>query len=288
LKDNAYRVVRTYVHKYGLNQKLPEHYKRRDPDEPRADEKEKLEDKLALIVRRRFREVLERLEQRLQVILPRRKHTVKQDVDDWLQMLEEQALTATGHEKEMLNTFITAAQNGINLFRDEIGFDIDWTVVNDKAAAWAREYSTEWLEGLKETERKRIRSELANFVEQEGYTIGDVIDGLKESGFDDVRSQHIATTEITRAYGESAEIGARQLQEQYPDVEVIKTWFTNRDGLVCPICAPLDGDTVSAREGFGASPGIQSPPAHPNCRCWMNYRTTFLGEAERGEFLPRE
>ena len=280
----GYEVVSKYVTKYGLNRKLPDHYKRRDDDEPRARQKEKQEDKLALEVRRRFRVVLDQLGERLQQLAA---GMTAASVDDWLQRITNELLSVPEHEKEMMKVLISASEDGVDLFSESIGFDINWTQVNDEAAEWARTYTTEWLEGLKNTERDRIRTELSNFIEQEGYTIGDVVDGLKQSGFDDARSQRIATTEITRAYGESAQIGAERLQEEFPDVEVIKTWFTNRDGLVCPICAPLNDKTVPVDEDFTQKAG-PAPPAHVNCRCWIQYRTSFLGEAERGEYIARD
>lgn len=48
----------------------------------------------------------------------------------------------------------------------------------------------------------------------------------------------------------------------------IAIWQTERDSRVCKICAPLHGqdqDVWQDEFPFG-------PPAHPNCRCFLNYR----------------
>ena len=44
-------------------------------------------------------------------------------------------------------------------------------------------------------------------------------------------------------------------------------WVTERDGRVCPICRPLDGQVdVDWEDQFP-----NGPPAHPNCRCWLKF-----------------
>jgi len=47
-----------------------------------------------------------------------------------------------------------------------------------------------------------------------------------------------------------------------------KQWKTNRFD-VCPICRPLHGTTVKLDEEFSGK--YKHPPAHPNCRCTMNF-----------------
>jgi hypothetical protein len=45
-----------------------------------------------------------------------------------------------------------------------------------------------------------------------------------------------------------------------------KTW--NVDGPGCPICDPLDGETVPVNKEFTG--GLDGPPAHPNCECGID------------------
>jgi hypothetical protein len=44
-------------------------------------------------------------------------------------------------------------------------------------------------------------------------------------------------------------------------------WCTGEDDLVCPVCSELDGKVVGTGEVF--APDIDIPPAHVNCRCWI-------------------
>lgn len=46
-----------------------------------------------------------------------------------------------------------------------------------------------------------------------------------------------------------------------------KMWVTAQDELVCPICAPLDGQIVPLGSTFEGEVNFVVPSAHPNCRC---------------------
>jgi hypothetical protein len=49
-----------------------------------------------------------------------------------------------------------------------------------------------------------------------------------------------------------------------------KTWTTRRDEKVCKYCDPLDGITARLDAEFDTRYGVfDSPPIHPNCRCFM-------------------
>lgn len=76
------------------------------------------------------------------------------------------------------------------------------------------------------------------------------------------RAQTIARTESMRAANE----GQLQLWRQAQDkgllsAEAQKVWITADP---CPICAPLEGETVGVNESFSIG---TDPPAHPRCRC---------------------
>lgn len=50
-------------------------------------------------------------------------------------------------------------------------------------------------------------------------------------------------------------------------------WVTVEDNRVCPVCRPLDGQTIASqrsfrREGVTWSDVPGQPPAHPRCRCY--------------------
>lgn len=67
-----------------------------------------------------------------------------------------------------------------------------------------------------------------------------------------------------------------QLKREFPDVRVIKTWFTCNDDYVCKVCKELHGKTVEIDEFF--APGILHPSACDDCRCWMISRTDILAD----------
>lgn len=247
---------------------LPENIKRRDPREPGRAIKERWEDRLYRLMMRRFR-----IQKRNLVAHLERFRPTKAAADDFMNTLPRSLFDTDDVDAKLLRLFIAASQDGVELFAISSTISLDWTAVNTQAADWAREYTTEWLRGLDDTTRASLRSQMAAFIETPGYTIGDVVRSLP---FDEKRALRIATTEITRVFGESVELAGKELQKTFPDVRVVKQWFTNNDSLVCGICAPLNNSIVSISDGFGVvsgEAGLTSPPAHVNCRCWMSSTT---------------
>lgn len=154
----------------------------------------------------------------------------------------------------------------------EIEFGFDTTLYNEEAVKVAKEYEiVEWQDDLNDVMKERLRTELVEFIKTSGYTVGNVINGLVDAGLDEEKAALVAVTEITRVYAQAELLAGQQLQREFPDVAVIKTWYTNNDDLVCPICAPLNGMVVLLDQEF--TDGIDAPPAHVNCRCWMSSRT---------------
>jgi hypothetical protein len=80
------------------------------------------------------------------------------------------------------------------------------------------------------------------------------------------RARMISRTEMMRASNQGRLQGMLQAADQglINPVLAKKQWVTSSFD-VCPICVPLNGQTVGLRETFGNRG--QAPPAHPNCRC---------------------
>lgn len=77
------------------------------------------------------------------------------------------------------------------------------------------------------------------------------------------RAANLAVTETTWA----ATAGAEAAIGVTVGVSLQDRWRTERDARVCPICSPLEKvvrDDWAYRYPSG-------PPAHPNCRCWIEY-----------------
>lgn len=80
------------------------------------------------------------------------------------------------------------------------------------------------------------------------------------------RIESIAITEVTRAVS----AGERAVVLLFPEAERAQLkpiWHTEEDARVCQVCRPFDGhgEIVYGPE----SPG--GPPAHPRCRCWLEW-----------------
>ena len=159
--------------------------------------------------------------------------------------------------------YVAAAQQIL----DAQPIGVDWGIVNQNAANWARRYSFDLVSGITDTTRNAISDAVAAFFERQ-QTIGDLRAVLSEI-YGPVRADMIAATEVTRA-AVQGELGVvQELERQGVQMQAI--WETNVDERVCPICAPLQG-TTRDRWGLAYPSG---PPAHVRCRCWLNHE--FVG-----------
>lgn len=137
---------------------------------------------------------------------------------------------------------------------------VDWDLVNDQAQDWARAHSGELLTDLEANTKAAMGELIADWIER-----GEPTDVLANQFIvlvnDPKRAELIAVTEITRAFAEgNTEAWKAQGVEG-------RKWFTSEDELVCPICGDLAGSV--ARLGDEFEGGVDNPPAHPRCRCWV-------------------
>lgn len=128
--------------------------------------------------------------------------------------------------------------------------------------------------------------------------------------FGRTRAEGVAVTETTRASTEGERHAARALEAMRTDSKTaVAIWHTAKDSKVCPICKPLEGlpeyrwpprfrfphtkaAFVARRDPetgeqvamplydlesviHTAAPG--GPPAHPNCRCWVDWEMKTKG-----------
>jgi SPP1 gp7 family putative phage head morphogenesis protein len=149
------------------------------------------------------------------------------------------------------NTLQRSAALGVSLGIDDI---------NRAAQTWARDYSFGVVRGINETTRQAISNAVQQYASTPGMTVDDVA-RLLEPTFGKRRASTIATTEITRAYSQAAQITQQQLLDR--GIVTKQRWVTWRDDRVCPICAPWHNSFDWDIEF------IFGPPAHVNCRCWL-------------------
>ena len=139
---------------------------------------------------------------------------------------------------------------------------IDWTLVNQDAADWARDYAfDDFAEQITTTSREALQRLIPAYFE-EGMTQGELSKALA-GVFSPDRIEMIARTEVTRAASEGEQEIAAQLAAQ--GVQMQPVWQTRNDELVCEICGPRNGKKI------GVDIMDEYPPAHPRCRCWVTH-----------------
>lgn len=161
---------------------------------------------------------------------------------------------------------LMAAEFAAEALIKEMGVGVDWALVNQAVVKWARKYSYDLAKGINETTKGVLQSVIPDWIES-GEPLQALIDSLAPT-FGAARAETIGVTEVTRAFAEGNVIS-------WKDSGVVtgKKWFTANDELVCPDCGPLDGTTVGLEgDGFTTEDGgigVQEPPLHVNCRCWL-------------------
>ena len=256
--------------------KLPSGLKRRDKREPGRQRKEAAELRMYRALRSYWRGQAERIREKVETraaLMGMRFDATpptwwEQEFDEAFWKNEDKKLTPV-----LLKLNSTNSVDGVTLFAEGVRIGMDYTLTNSEAEAWAREYTFGLVKDINNTTRTDLRNRLTTFINTPGYTIGDLMSSLP---FNETRARAVSITEVTRAYAQGNMVAGKQLKKEFPDVRVVKTWYTNNDDLVCEICEPLDGMEVELDEGFTTAKdkreGLDGPPAHVNCRCWM--RTT--------------
>jgi hypothetical protein len=161
---------------------------------------------------------------------------------------------------------------------ESIPIGVDWALVNQDAADWASRYVGQLVKDISDTTQRSIGRAVSDYFTDtetigdldDTETIGDLDKSLARMTdkfgriFGPVRAEMIAVTEVTRASAQGELAVANRLKAE--GIEMRKVWRTNRDELVCPICAPLQ-DTEESEWRASAPDG---PPAHPRCRCFLS------------------
>lgn len=179
------------------------------------------------------------------------------------EMLQDDAFRA-----ELTLALIDAARNGLDVAQVPGAIQLDGAATNAAAARWAAQYVGELIKDIDQTTLDGVRAAVQTFAETPGMTLNDLMTLMP---FGRERAMMIAVTETTRAYAQAQQVYGDTLKEKFPDVRVVKKWNTNNDEKVCPVCGPADGQEIDLNESF--KNGLDKPPAHPNCRCWMTVRT---------------
>jgi HK97 family phage portal protein len=130
------------------------------------------------------------------------------------------------------------------------------------AADWAAKRAEKLITLLTESTPDMASGAVEEAI-REGLTIGELAERLTQTGaFSEKRAQRIADYETVNAYHEATVQAFKTA-----DVETV-IWVTMDDDLVEEVCeGNADDGPIPLGEVF--SSGDERPPAHPNCRCWL-------------------
>lgn len=143
---------------------------------------------------------------------------------------------------------------------------IDWDTFNQSALDWLKNWKDTIFRDFNATTRNDVTKAVNDWV-LSGESL-PVLEAKLEGFFSEQRAKMIATTEVTRIYADG-NIAAWKAS----GVVSANRWMTAQDELVCPICKPL-ANMVAELDGNGFTTeaggiGLNGPPAHPHCRCWL-------------------
>jgi hypothetical protein len=151
---------------------------------------------------------------------------------------------------------------------------VDWALVNEQAARWARQHAYDLIKGLTDHTQSVVREAIGSFFEQQ-MTRGD-LELMIGRAFGPMRAEMIAVTEVTRAATEAEIAVGEELANE--GVLMNAVWKTRNDELVCTVCGPLNGEKadgyIGKRTPYWISPTTGNeikPPAHPRCRCSIGW-----------------
>jgi SPP1 gp7 family putative phage head morphogenesis protein len=170
----------------------------------------------------------------------------------------------------IVRAFYAGGMAGVKELPQWMQLQAAWEPFSRAAIAYLRAYRLAQLTDITETTRDLVVSAIDGWI-QSGRKL-DVLISALEPIFGSMRAQRIAVTEVTRAFA-----AGNQASWQVTGFVTQKVWRTANDELVCPYCGSLDGKVVGLEETFktisrnGKLEVLEylHPPAHPNCRCWI-------------------
>lgn len=145
---------------------------------------------------------------------------------------------------------------------DKLGIDGVFTLSNPAVREFFDNRNNLIIQSVDNTTKDWIASKIQQ-GKDEKKTPQEIVDMLLADGkgLSKDRAKMIVLTETANALV-SVEIEAYR---RYDIQEIV--WKTSIDDRVCPICLPLEGTVIKINGSF--PDGIEHPPAHPNCRCFI-------------------
>jgi hypothetical protein len=159
-------------------------------------------------------------------------------------------------------------------FMDSVSYAMDNDLLRASARGWASQASMNLVTQMNDTSRRHVIESIDDFL-AEPMTNKELRERM-ERIFSPRRAELAAVTEVTRAASEGWERVANDLRSR--GVKMVAIWQTLVDERVCPYCGPRH----EKKQGDG---WFFLPPAHPKCRCFVNYEVVSATE-EATKSLP--
>lgn len=183
-----------------------------------------------------------------------------------------------GSEDDFIIPFIRAYGE------DNLRSDYTWDTLPSRYADLLRDHLQQVGESSFTTLQTRILS-LMKQAQSEGWSDEELQRKVSEY-IRNVRASAVAITETEYAGNAGRQYAADSIGEAL-HLRIVKTWHTTVDDRTCEFCRSMDGYSVTADRVFlrldetrDVDGGVyvndyadmDTPPAHPNCRCSVSYR----------------
>lgn len=157
---------------------------------------------------------------------------------------------------------VWAGQQGGQAFLDKAGIDARFLLKNQELVNYFDDYSRLLINSVDDYTKKWIAQTVQKGKDQMLHK-EEIVRMLMDEGkgLSKLRAERIVITETARAMT----VVENEVSKSYGIME--KTWRTSIDDRVCPICLPMEGETVRIGQLF--SEGVEGPPAHVTCRCFL-------------------
>ena len=187
----------------------------------------------------------------------------------------------------ILRILLAGAQGGALELPAGASFLINWDAFNKDAVEYLNKWGLSFLSDVNQYTQERTISIIDRWIQTGEHM--SVLEAKLAPLFGAERARRIAVTEVTRMYAEGNLIAWKST-----GYVTEKIWRTARDERVCPICGPLEGKSVAIDAGWSADNagnivadygGLLNPPAHVNCRCYLQ---PVVNEDAFAEVLDRK
>lgn len=136
------------------------------------------------------------------------------------------------------------------------GLTVDSTILHTQVVSWISENAPARATMITQTTKDAVGAALRLWDGEDMEALSRLLEPI----YSETRASVIGVTENTLGLS----IGNLLAWQAYGIIETV-VWHTAEDEKVCPLCGEYDGMEIPIKEATGQF----RPPAHPNCRCWL-------------------